>query len=150
MIDYERNELEKILSEIGDSDLINRIILTGYVVNSDLPAIYSLCSLFLYPSIRESFGIPILEAMRCGAPVITSDTSSMPEVAGDAALLINPFKPEEITVAIIRILGKRDYRTDLIQKGFNYVTKFSWKTMAQNVLKIYNETSYEADTISKK
>jgi len=139
MLDYERNELEKLLIEIGDPDLINKIILTGYVVNSDLPAIYNLCSLFLYPSLRESFGIPILEAMRCGAPVITSNTSSMPEVAGDAALLINPFKPEEITGAIFRLIGEAEFRSDLIQKGFNHVSKFSWNSMAQNVLKIYSE-----------
>ncbi len=137
MLDYEINELEKLLFEIGDPNLISRIILTGYVVNSDLPAIYNLCSLFLYPSLRESFGIPILEAMRCGAPVITSNTSSMPEVAGDAALLINPFKPEEITNAIFNLTNDIKLRNDLVQKGIIRSSSFDWKDMAKNVLNLY-------------
>ncbi|WP_372744824.1 glycosyltransferase family 4 protein, partial [Lutibacter sp.] len=91
MLDYDSKELEKLLDEIGDKQLIEQIVLTGYVVNTDLPAIYSLCKIFLYPSLRESFGIPMLEAMGCGVPVITSNTSSMPEVAGDAAHIIDPF-----------------------------------------------------------
>lgn len=139
MLDYDRNELVKLLDEIGDKDLINKIILTGYVVNTDLPAIYCQCELFLYPSLRESFGIPMLEAMACGAPVITSNTSSMPEVAGEAALIIDPFKPEEITDGMIRILEDKDFKAELIRKGFVRASKFSWKAMAQNVLKIYHE-----------
>jgi glycosyltransferase involved in cell wall biosynthesis len=100
MPDYDRAGLEQILDEIGHPELMERIVLTGYVVNTDLPAIYSQCRLFLYPSLRESFGIPILEAMACGAPVITSTTSSMPEVAGNAALFVDPVNTEEITGAI--------------------------------------------------
>jgi len=93
----------------------------------------------LYPSLRESFGIPMLEAMACGVPVITSNTSSMPEVAGDAALLIDPFKPEEITAAMIRILEDKNLKSGLISKGFVQAAKFSWKAMARNVLEIYRE-----------
>lgn len=137
MLDYDRKELEALLIDIDDKELINKIILTGYVVNTDLPAIYSQCELFLYPSLRESFGIPMLEAMACGVPVITSNTSSMPEVAGDAAILIDPFKPEEITEAIIQILDNKELRSGLIEKGLNRAAAFSWKAMAQNVLEIY-------------
>ncbi len=137
MLDYERNELDKLLTEIGDKALINRIILTGYVVNTDLPAIYNLCKVFLYPSLRESFGIPMLEAMRCGAPVITSNTSSMPEVSGGAAHIVDPFKPEEITDGILKILSDDAYRNRLIEKGFKQSAKFSWKNMAQKVLELY-------------
>ena len=137
MLDYEQSELEKLLTEIGDKELINRIILTGYVVNTDLPAIYNLCKVFLYPSLRESFGIPMLEAMRCGAPVITSNTSSMPEVSGGAAHIIDPFKPEEITEGIIKILSDEAYRNKLIEKGFRQSAKFSWKNMAKKVLELY-------------
>lgn len=139
MLDYDLTELEKILSEIGDPGLINRIVLTGYVVNTDLPGIYSQCKLFLYPSLRESFGIPMLEAMGCGVPVITSTTSSMPEVAGDAAVLIDPFKPEEITAAMIRILSDENLKNDLIAKGFVQSAKFSWKAMAEQFVEIYHE-----------
>lgn len=139
MLDYDQVELEKLLDEIGDPQLINRIILTGYVVNTDLPAIYSQCEVFLYPSLRESFGIPMLEAMACGVPVITSNTSSMPEVAGDAALLIDPFKPKEITSAMIRITEDKNLRISLVNKGLVQAAKFSWKSMAQNVLEIYRK-----------
>ncbi len=138
MLDYDRQALESLLTEIDDKELINRIILTGYVINTDLPAIYCQCELFLYPSLRESFGIPMLEAMACGVPVITSNTSSMPEVAGDAAFLIDPFKPEEITSAMIKILSDQKFKQDLINKGLVQSAKFSWKAMALHVLKIYN------------
>ncbi len=139
MLDYDQVELNKLLEEIGNPALLSKIVLTGYVVNTDLPAIYSLCDIFLYPSLRESFGIPMLEAMACGAPVITSNTSSMPEVAGDGALIIDPFKPEEITAAMVQILSGVDLRKDLVAKGFLQAAKFSWHAMAQNVLKIYKE-----------
>ena len=139
MLDYDRSELEKLLDEIGDKELINQIALTGYVVNTDLPAIYCQCELFLYPSLRESFGIPMLEAMGCGVPVITSNTSSMPEVAGDGALIIDPFNANEITQAMITIESNKDLRTDLIKKGLKQAAKFSWKAMAENVLEIYQE-----------
>ena len=139
MLDYDRQELEAILNDINDKDLINRIILTGYVVNTDLPAIYSQCEIFLYPSLRESFGIPMLEAMACGVPVITSNTSSMPEVAGDAALLIDPFNPAEITDAMMKILDNKELKSDLIKKGLIRAAAFSWKAMAQNVLEIYRQ-----------
>lgn len=139
MLDYDLNELEKLLIEIGDKDLIKNIVLTGYVINTDLPAIYSLCSIFLYPSLRESFGIPMLEAMGCGVPVITSNTSSMPEVAGDAAHIINPYNPEEITQAIIKILADAEYYDSLCKKGIERNKLFSWKNMAEQVLVLYNE-----------
>jgi glycosyltransferase involved in cell wall biosynthesis len=139
MLDYDKSELEKILEEIGDKDLINNIVLTGYVVNTDLPAIYCQSKIFLYPSLRESFGIPMLEAMACGVPVITSNTSSMPEVAGNAAVIIDPFKPEEISAAMITLYCDNDQRIELIRAGFIQAAKFSWRAMAQDVLNIYKE-----------
>jgi glycosyltransferase involved in cell wall biosynthesis len=139
MLDYDHNELEKLLEDIGDESLINRIILTGYVINTDLPSIYCQSEVFLYPSLRESFGIPMLEAMACGVPVITSNTSSMPEVAGTAAYIIDPFKPEEITAALIKILNDKNLKAGLISKGYEQAAKFSWKAMAESVLGIYRE-----------
>ncbi len=101
MLDYDEQELQKILADIGKPELRKLIHLTGYVSNEKLPAIISQCTVFLYPSLRESFGIPILEGMACGVPVITSNTSSMPEIAGrDTAYIVDPKKPEEITTAI--------------------------------------------------
>ena len=137
MLDYDKIELNKLLLEIDDVNLINQIVLTGYVVNTDLPAIYSQCAIFLYPSLRESFGIPMLEAMSCNVPVITSNTSSMPEVAADAAHIINPFQPQEITDGIIKILNDDDYRKSLCEKGLERSKQFSWKNMAKDYLKQY-------------
>ena len=137
MLDYDKTELTKLLNDINDVDLINHIVLTGYVINTDLPAIYSQCDVFLYPSLRESFGIPMLEAMSCNVPVITSNTSSMPEIAEDAAHIINPFNPEEITQGLIEIINNETYRTTLCEKGLQRSKQFSWKNMAKEYLHLY-------------
>lgn len=138
MLDYEKSALTALLQEIGAPHLLDHIHLTGYVVNTDLPSIYAQAAIFLYPSLRESFGIPMLEAMRCGVPVITSNTSSMPEVSGGAALIIDPFKPEEITAAMKQILSDEMLRKELITKGLSQSDKFSWRAMAEEVLKLYH------------
>ncbi|MEL1239932.1 glycosyltransferase family 4 protein [Flavobacterium flavipallidum] len=147
MLDYDKTELTKLLVEINDPALIDHIVLTGYVVNSDLPAIYSQCSVFLYPSLRESFGIPMLEAMRCNVPVITSNTSSMPEIAADAAHIVNPFNPEEITQGLIKIIENDAYRRTLCDQGLERSKAFSWKNMAKEYLKLYE--SIHAETSKK-
>jgi glycosyltransferase involved in cell wall biosynthesis len=139
MLDFDLNVLQNMLAEIGDKSLIDNILLTGYVVNTDLPAIYNLCEIFLYPSLRESFGIPMLEAMRCGTPVITSNTSSMPEVSGEAALIVDPYKPEQITEAMQKFLTNPDLKEEFVQKGFKQSIKFSWKAMAEENVKLYEE-----------
>jgi glycosyltransferase involved in cell wall biosynthesis len=137
MADFDHVNLQKLLDEIDDKDLIRRIVLTGYVVNTSLPAIYSQSSVFLYASLRESFGIPMLEAMACGVPVITSATSSMPEVAGGAALIIDPYNTEKITEAMISLVSDLKLREEMSGKGFERASQFSWKSVAQNVLEIY-------------
>lgn len=137
ILDYAEDELEKLLAEIGDKQLREQIILTGYVVNTDLPAVYNLCKVFLYPSLRESFGIPMLEAMRCGVPVITSNTSSMPEVSGSAAYIVDPFKPEEISKGIEILLSDVKLREKLMKEGIEQAERFSWRSMAKNVLELY-------------
>lgn len=139
MLDYDRAELINVLTETGTMEIADKIVLTGYVANTDLPAIYAQCKLFLYPSLRESFGIPMLEAMACAVPVITSNTSSMPEVAGDAALLVNPFNPAEITAAMIKLYNDEDACRQLAAAGIKRAARFSWKAMAKDCLQIYRE-----------
>ena len=139
IVDYEQESLAMFVNEIGIPELIDQIHLTGYVINSDLPAIYNQSDLFLYPSLRESFGIPILEAMACGIPVITSTTSSMPEVAGDAALMVDPYDPDEITLGIEQMISDATLRQRLRLAGFKQVSQFSWSRMAADVLGIYKE-----------
>lgn len=137
MLDYEHESLLQLLNEINAPELIDQIHLTGYVVNDDLPAIYNQSDLFLYPSLRESFGIPMLEAMACGVPVIASNTSSMPEVSGGAAYLIDPYNSNELTQAIEEILSNQELRLKLREAGFKQAIKFSWQGMAEKVLDIY-------------
>ncbi len=143
MLDYDENALRKILSDIGHPELREDIFLTGYINNVDLPAIISQCHVFLYPSLRESFGIPILEGMACGVPVITSNTSSMPEIAGDAAHIVDPHNSSEITQGIIKILADKTYHDELCRKGIKRAKKFSWKNMAHDYLKLYKEVYNE-------
>jgi len=132
-------DLKLMLYEIGATAIYEHIMVTGYVLDEDLPAIYYLSKLFLFPSFREGFGIPVIEAMACGVPVITSNTSSMPEVAGDAAHIINPNKPKEIGMGMLKITSNATYRKDLIQKGLFQSKQFSWNRMAFQVLEQYKE-----------
>ena len=141
MIDYDQAELARLLDSIGTPDLISQVKLTGYVNNRDLPAIYSQCELFLYPSLRESFGIPIIEAMACGAPVITSNTSSMPEVAGAAAVLVDPFNPASITGAMQSISSSKTKSEQMKEAGLAQARAFSWSGMAARVLEQYIKTN---------
>ena len=139
-------ELKSMLNDINAVELYEHIVLTGYVSDADLPVIYQLSELFLFPSLREGFGIPIIEAMACGVPVITSNTSSMPEVAGNAAHLIDPNKPEEICRGMLKIVFNEIYRKELIQKGLERSTAFSWNSMAFKVLEQYKELYKEINS----
>ena len=146
MLDYEESALQDILKDIGYPELRQDIHLTGYVVNTDLPAMINQCKVFLYPSLRESFGIPILEGMACGVPVITSNTSSMPEIAGDAALIVDPYNPEEMTNAIQLIMDNEILKDELCEKGMERAKKFTWKNMAEQYLKLYEEVYNEENS----
>lgn len=138
VIDYSQKDLKEQLALIGESWLLERVVLTGYLPNSELPLTLNLSIAFLYPSLRESFGIPILEAMACGTPVITSNSSSMPEVAGGAALLVDPNSPEEIAGAMERVALEPLLRSELSQKGRERAKEFSWLNMAKGYLALYN------------
>lgn len=143
MLDYEETVLQDVLKSIGFPDIREDIHLTGYVPNKDMPAIINQCKAFLYPSLRESFGIPILEGMACGVPVVTSNTSSMPEIAEDAAAIVNPYNPEEIKEAIKKVIRDGSYRSELISKGMKRAKQFTWENMARDYLKLYEEVYNE-------
>ena len=112
---------------------------TGYVPNQELPAIINQAEIFLYPSRRESFGIPILEGMACGIPVITGKTSSMPEVAGEAACLVNVEDVDELADAMARIVEEQGLRKKLIERGLKRAKEFSWKKTAEQALDLYKK-----------
>jgi glycosyltransferase involved in cell wall biosynthesis len=107
---------------------------TGYVTDAELRRLYATCACFVYPSLYEGFGLPILEAMAAGAPVVTSNLSSMPEVAGDAALLVDPTNPREIGTAIVRVLDDPALGDELRRRGHVRAAAFSWDRTAAQVL----------------
>jgi glycosyltransferase involved in cell wall biosynthesis len=135
--DYGKKHVVRILKELNKPALIGKFIFPGYVPTAKMPLLYNSSSLFLYPSLRESFGLPILEAMASGVPVITSDTSAMPEIAGDAAILVDPYDVEEIAHAMRHILLSTTPREQMIQKGITRAGQFSWATAAEKLLAVY-------------
>jgi glycosyltransferase involved in cell wall biosynthesis len=112
------------------------VILPGYVDDADVAALYSGALALVFPTLHEGFGFPVLEAMRCGTPVITSNTSSLPEVAGDAALLVNARDPGDIAEAIGRLVSDDELRTDLIARGFQHAAQFTWARAASQTLRV--------------
>lgn len=145
IVDYPQEDLERILMEIQNPDLVHHIHRLDYIKNTDLPVIYTMAAVFLYPSFRESFGIPILEAMACGTPVITSNVFSMPEVAGDAAVLIDPSNPDYLAQAMQKVLADQEFSKAIAAKGFEQSTRFSWAKMAIDYMEIYKEIVEEAN-----
>lgn len=128
------------LQQISDYQLSNNVIFTGLISNTDLPMLYKNAFALLYPSLYEGFGLPILEAMAQGCPVITSCITSMPEVAGDAAITIDPYNVQEIITAMSSLLDTK-IREGLIDKGFLRVNNFTWKNTAKLTQAVYDNLS---------
>ncbi len=128
-----------IFEKAENSKYKQDIIFTGFVEDEDKPYLYNLADVFVYPSFFEGFGFPPLEAMACGAPTIVSNASSLPEVVGNGAIMIDPYNVDEIAFAIRKVLEDKDLRNDLIKKGLKQAKKFSWDKTAQEVLKIFKE-----------
>lgn len=137
--------LEEFIVKNKLDNIRDQVVLTGYVVNSHLPYIYNGAFAFLYTSLRESFGIPLLEAMACGTPVITSNTSSMPEIGGKDAALVNPESLEEITQMMLLIENDKEYREKIKAIGLERVGHFSWTNTASNLLKLYKDVYKECN-----
>lgn len=111
----------------------------GYLDATDISAVYSGASVFAYPSLYEGFGLPILEAMSCGSPVVTSKTSSMPEVAGDAAVLVDPMDADELAFALQKVLEDEGLRAGMRKKGLARAASFSWDRCAKETVEIYRK-----------
>jgi glycosyltransferase involved in cell wall biosynthesis len=120
-----------------------RLLFTGYVADADLAALYSGASAFVFPSLHEGFGLPALEAMACGTPVITSNTTSLPEVVGDAALLVDPGDPDELCHAMSTMLSDGALRMRLRQRGLARATHFTWKRCADVTAEVYHRAAAE-------
>ena len=143
MADLDKEYLDGIIERNQIDNIRENIVMPGYIVNRDLPYIYNNAFAFLYTSLRESFGIPLLEAMACGTPVITSNTSSMPEIAGQDAILVNPESSDEITEMMLRLEKDKDFYEQQRQIGLERAKLFSWRSSAENLLKLYQEVYNE-------
>ena len=138
MADLDRNYLSDIVSRNHIENILPMIDMPGYIPNSELPKIYNNSFAFLYTSLRESFGIPLLEAMACGTPVITSNTSSMPEIGGPKAILVNPESSDEIAQMMLRLESDQTFYELQKQVGIERAKLFSWRKTAEQLHQLYH------------
>jgi glycosyltransferase involved in cell wall biosynthesis len=131
-------ELFQTIRELGIAD---RVIFTGYVPGEELPLLFNAADLSVYPSLYEGFGLPVLEAMACGVPVVTSNISSMPEIAGDAGILVNPRDVNELADAMCRVLTDRALHDELAHKGRARSKLFTWERTARETLAVYERVA---------
>lgn len=125
-----------LVEKLGLGD---RVVFVGYVTDENLRQLYNLADLFVYPSLYEGFGFPPLEAMACGCPVITSNVSSLPEVAGQAALQVDPRNVEALAEGISRVLSDRDLYEEMVGRGLVQAARFTWDECARQTLGVYEE-----------
>jgi len=124
---------------IKELNLADQVLDLGYVPDADLPGLYQLAEIFVFPSLAEGFGFPVLEAMACGTPVLCSDRGALPEVVGDAALIIDPAAPAGIADGILKLRADEALRNELKEKGGRQWKKFSWENTVQATEKVYEK-----------
>lgn len=128
---------EPFFRRLSDLGLERRVTVLGHVADDDLPALYSACQMLAFPSLYEGFGLPVLEAMSCGAPVVCSSSSSLPEVGGSAAYYVDPLDAEGWAAALVRVLSDSDLRTEMRENGLVQSATFTWERTARSMLAIY-------------
>ena len=139
MADLDRGYLKEIIDRNNIGNIRDHIVMPGYINNADLPYIYNNSFAFLYTSLRESFGIPLLEAMACGTPVITSNTSSMPEIGGSEVIMVNPQNTHEITEKMLLLEKDKTLYQKQKEIGIRRAQQFSWKYTAEQLLTVYED-----------
>lgn len=137
--DLDKEKVGASLKKLGLGEWVEKLHFPGYIKNTELPAIIASATLFLYPSNRESFGIPVLEGMACGTPVITSNVTSMPEVGGDAAYFVNPKSVSSIKEAIGKLMADPALCAELREKGLKRAAEFSLRHTAEMALEVYKD-----------
>jgi glycosyltransferase involved in cell wall biosynthesis len=128
----------EVFSLAEELDLLDEVLFPGYIARDELPLWYNAADLFVYPSLYEGFGLPPLEAMACGTPVVVSNTSSLPEVVGDAGMLVDPTDAEQIARAMERLLTDGDLRDSLRARGLERARTFTWQRTAGDTVTVYN------------
>jgi len=130
---------EGIFQRVEELGLQDAVCFPGYAADEDLPALYTLADLFAFPSLYEGFGLPPLEAMACGTPVVTSNVSSLPEVVGAAALTVDPYDVKALANAMWRLLNEPSLRSTMVQRGLAQAREFTWSRAAEKLLHVYQE-----------
>jgi glycosyltransferase involved in cell wall biosynthesis len=130
----------QVFALVESLGLRDDVIFPGYLPQADLPMWYNAATIFVYPSLFEGFGLPVLEAMACGTPVITSKASSLPEVAGEAGMLVDPTDVDNLSYALERVFNDLTLRDSMRQKGLAQSAKFSWHKAATETLEVYQRT----------
>ena len=130
---------DEVFGRVRKLDLEKHVVFTGYVPDADLPGLLSGALAFVFPSLHEGFGFPVLEAMACGTPVICSNVSSLPEVSGDAALQIDPLDSDALAEAMHKVATDEGLRTVLVERGYEQVQRFSWQRCAGQVLQVLED-----------
>jgi glycosyltransferase involved in cell wall biosynthesis len=133
----------EVLEEARRPGLAEKVVLTGYVPEEELPIFYSHAVALVYPSLYEGFGLPLIEAMACGAPVLTSSGSSLSEVAGNAALLVPPLSEDKMAEAMMALATDESLRAGLRGRGFARAAAFSWERTARETIEVYREVAEE-------
>ena len=134
---------KEFFNKLKGSAIENRIQLTGFVDREDIPTLMSLADVFIYPSLYEGFGLPVLEAMACGTPVITSNTSSLPEVTGNAAFLVDPYSSDSISNAVKTLVLDEERKTLMRERGLKRAGEFNWEKAARETLQVYRQVLAE-------
>ena len=137
LVGKERRPYGELHAAIRRLNLEDSVTFTGYVTQEDLVHLYNAATLCVYPSLYEGFGLPVLESMACGVPIVTSNVSSIPEVAGDAAVLINPYEVDDLVAKTANGLSNPDQRSSMISAGLKQARKFSWRRTATETMAAY-------------
>jgi glycosyltransferase involved in cell wall biosynthesis len=133
-----RRDIMKTLTSLG---ITGDVVFVEHVSELDLARYYSVARLLVYPSLYEGFGLPLLEAMACGCPVVTSNTSSLPEVVGEAGIMVNPYDTDSLAQAMRQVLTDDELRDEMVRKGLEQATKFSWEKTAEQTRQVYERVS---------
>ena len=131
-----RAEVETFIRQAGLGD---RVTLVGFIPDADHPALISGCMLYFFPSLLEGFGLPAVEAMACGAPLVTAATTSLPEVCADAAVMVDPTDEAALADALVEVAGNQTLRETLVVRGLQRAGEFTWRRVAEQVLRLYEE-----------
>lgn len=140
---------QAVFQAVSECGVKDRVIFPGFVPEEELPGLYNLADVFVYPSLYEGFGLPVLEAMACGVPVITSNVSSMPEIAGGAALLVEPSDARGLACAIGRVLADQELRQRMSREGIERSSPFTWERTARETLAAYEAAAGQRTSGSK-